>query len=62
MLSEYKTTLPLKTVDNAEPEAKAVLEAAQKKMGFVPNMYTNKRASIIFTVYLTFALIRQYDT
>ena len=39
MLSEYKTTLPLKAADNAEPEAKAVLEAAQKKMGFVPNMY-----------------------
>ena len=39
MLSNYKTTLPLKTADNAEPEAKVLLEAAQKKMGFVPNMY-----------------------
>lgn len=39
MLSEYKTTLPLRTADDAEPTAKAVLEAAQKKMGFVPNMY-----------------------
>ena len=39
MLSEYKTALPLKTVDNAEPEAKAVLKTTQKKMGFVPNMY-----------------------
>ena len=39
MLSEYKTTLPLRTADDAEPEAKSVLEAAQKKMGFVPNMY-----------------------
>ena len=39
MISEYKTTLPLKSVDDAEPEAKALLEAAQKKMGFVPNMY-----------------------
>ena len=39
MLSNYKTALTLKTADNAEPEAKALLEAAQKKMGFVPNMY-----------------------
>jgi hypothetical protein len=37
MLSNYKITLPLKTTDNAEPEAKVLLEAAQKKMGFVPN-------------------------
>jgi len=39
MLSEYKATLPLRTTDDAEPEAKTVLEAAQKKLGFVPNMY-----------------------
>ena len=39
MKSEYKTTLPLKSIDDAKPEAKALLEAAQKKMGFVPNMY-----------------------
>ena len=39
MISEYKTTLPLKSSNEAEPEAKALLEATQKKMGFVPNMY-----------------------
>ena len=39
MISEYKTTLPLKSIDDAEPEAKAILEDAQKKLGFVPNMY-----------------------
>ena len=39
MISEYKTTLPLKSSNDAEPEAKELLEAAQKKMGFVPNMY-----------------------
>ncbi len=39
MLSEYKMTLALKTIDDAEPEAKALLEGAKKKMGFVPNMY-----------------------
>jgi len=39
MLSEYKTKLSLRTTDDAEPEAKALLEATQKKLGFVPNMY-----------------------
>jgi len=39
MLSEYKTALPLRTTDDAEPEAKTLLEGAQKKMGFIPNMY-----------------------
>ena len=39
MLSEYKTTLSLKTITDAEPEARALLEATQNKLGFVPNMY-----------------------
>jgi len=39
MLSEYKSNLSLKTSANAEPEAKALLETTQKKLGFVPNMY-----------------------
>ena len=39
MISEYKTTLPLKSIDDAEPEAKTILEDSQKKLGFVPNMY-----------------------
>lgn len=39
MLSEYKSTLALKTINNAELVAKTLLESAQKKMGFVPNMY-----------------------
>ena len=39
MLSEYKSTLSLKTINNADPEAKALLESTQKKLGFVPNMY-----------------------
>jgi len=39
MLSEYKTSLSLKTINNAEPEAKALLKDTQKKLGFVPNMY-----------------------
>jgi len=39
MLSEYKSNLSLKTSANTEPEAKALLEATQKKLGFIPNMY-----------------------
>ena len=39
MISEYKTTLPLKSIDDAEPEAKEILETTRKKLGFVPNMY-----------------------
>jgi len=39
MLSEYKSKLPLTTTADAEPEAKALLETTQKKLGFVPNMY-----------------------
>lgn len=39
MLSEYKMALPLRTVENAEPEARELLESTQKKLGFIPNMY-----------------------
>ena len=39
MLAEYKLTLPLQTIDNAPPEAKAVLEKALAQVGFIPNMY-----------------------
>jgi len=39
MLSEYKITLPLTTPDTAPTGAKDLLESAQKKMGFIPNMY-----------------------
>mgnify|MGYP001499130420 CR=1 FL=1 len=33
------TTLPLLTIDTAVGKSKALLEAAKKKLGFVPNMY-----------------------
>ena len=39
MLSEYKTILALITAEDAKPEARILLEATQKKTGFVPNMY-----------------------
>lgn len=39
MTAEYKLTLPLRTADDAEPEAAQALRDAQKQLGFVPNMY-----------------------
>ena len=39
MLSEYKMTLSPRTLDDAEPEARDLLVGAQKKLGFIPNMY-----------------------
>jgi uncharacterized peroxidase-related enzyme len=32
-------TLPFLTVDDAEPQARAVLEKARAQVGFIPNMY-----------------------
>ncbi|MCI0411178.1 carboxymuconolactone decarboxylase family protein [bacterium] len=39
MNSEYKLTLSPKTIHNAEPRAKALLEKAKAQLGFIPNMY-----------------------
>jgi len=39
MLQPYHTALPLLAIDQAEPEAQAALQAAQAKLGFLPNMY-----------------------
>ena len=39
MTAEYKLTLPAKTLENADPRARAVLEKAKAQVGFIPNMY-----------------------
>jgi len=39
MASEYKLTLAPRTLDDADPEARRVLEAAKAQLGFIPNMY-----------------------
>lgn len=36
-----RLTLEKKSLDSAEPRAKAGLEGAQKALGFIPNMYAN---------------------
>ncbi len=35
----YTVTLPAKTIEDADPKAREVLEQTQAKMGMVPNMY-----------------------
>lgn len=39
MSAEFKTTLPLLTADTAQGDAADGLRAAEKAMGFAPNMY-----------------------
>lgn len=41
MSAEYRMTLATVTVDNAEGAAKAVLDKALARVGFIPNMYGN---------------------
>ena len=42
MMTEIaRLTLEKKSLDNAEPRAKAALESVQKGLGFIPNMYAN---------------------
>lgn len=38
-MTAYKLKLPAKTLENADPKAKAVLEKAKTQAGFIPNMY-----------------------
>lgn len=38
-MDTYKITLTPKTIDDAKPEARPLLEAAQKQYGMIPNMY-----------------------
>ena len=39
MSSNYRLLLPAKTLEDAHPKAKTVLEQTQAKMGMIPNMY-----------------------
>jgi len=39
MSNEYRMTLPLLTLEQADPQGKAVLEKAHKQTGAIPNMY-----------------------
>lgn len=39
MSKPYKSTLPMQTIETAEPQAKALLEQAKRGLGMIPNMY-----------------------
>ena len=39
MSAQFTLTLPAKTIENADPRAKAVLVKTREKMGMIPNMY-----------------------
>jgi hypothetical protein len=53
MLSEYQLTLAPKTLDDADPDARAVLEKAKAQVGFIPNMYARMVNSPgLLTTYL----------
>lgn len=39
MPSEYRLNLPKITLDNADKQAKPILEKARAQVGFIPNMY-----------------------
>lgn len=39
MTAEYQLKLSPKTLDNAEPQQREILEQAKAQLGFVPNMY-----------------------
>jgi AhpD family alkylhydroperoxidase len=52
-MDTYKITLEPRTIENAHPEARPLLEAAQKNYGMIPNMYA-RMASVpdLLSTYL----------
>lgn len=61
MSSPYTLTLPAKTIENADPGAKTVLEQTREKMGMIPNMYANMANSppMLQTYAQGYSLFRQ---
>ena len=41
MSSNYKLTLPAKTLEDADPKARDILTKTKASMGMIPNMYAN---------------------
>lgn len=41
MSSHYKLSLPAKTLEDADPKARAILTETKANMGMIPNMYAN---------------------
>ncbi len=53
MTNEYKLALSLKTLENADPGARAAMEKARAQLGFIPNLYAGMANSPgLFETYL----------
>ncbi|MDY7115021.1 carboxymuconolactone decarboxylase family protein [Halomonas sp. SSL-5] len=53
MAADYKMKLEPQTLDNADAKARPLLEGANQKMGFVPNMYEGMaKAPGVLSTYL----------
>jgi uncharacterized peroxidase-related enzyme len=53
MSADYKIQMPPQTLENAGPKAKPLLEKANDKLGFVPNMYAGMaKAPGVLDTYL----------
>lgn len=61
MKDAYKITLPAITLESAEPRARAVLQEAVDRLGFIPNMYAAMVNSpgLLETYMRGYALFRQ---
>jgi uncharacterized peroxidase-related enzyme len=61
MSEQYTLKLEPKTPETADPQAKPLLEGAQKKMGMIPNMYSGMANSpgLLSTYLHGYALFRE---
>ncbi|MCG6657458.1 carboxymuconolactone decarboxylase family protein [Halomonas campisalis] len=61
MTADYKIQLAPQTLDNADAQAKPLLEQANEKLGFVPNMYQGmaKAPGVLDTYLHGYELFRQ---
>lgn len=61
MTADYKIQLAPQTLDNADAKARPLLEQANEKLGFVPNMYQGmaKAPGVLDTYLHGYELFRQ---
>lgn len=61
MTADYRIQLEPQTLDNADEKARPLLEKANAKLGFVPNMYANmaKAPGVLDTYLHGYELFRQ---
>jgi AhpD family alkylhydroperoxidase len=61
MTSTYTLTLPTKTLEDADPKARVVLEKTKAAMGMIPNMYGNmaNSSALLQTYAQGYSLFRE---